>query len=278
MRNLIRFINRYSFFFLFLLFEVFAFSLLINNNRFQQSAFLNTINTLSGKTYQTISNWQEYIHLREDNQALSIALMESKNSNKNQLHTVFGNQILIEDTLYQQQFKLIQAKVINNSVHRQNNIISIDKGSLNGIKEGMGIIGPQGVVGIIKNVSEHFSTAISVLHRNAKISAKLKEQNYFGSLQWDGKDPKIGLLLDIPNHVQIAEGDTITTSGYSATFPPSIAVGVVNSFNVEEGENFYSIQMSFINDFQNLNHVFVVKNEFRDEIEFLEEQSATENE
>lgn len=278
MRNLIRFINRYSFFFLFLLFEVFAFSLLINNNRFQQSAFLNTINTLSGKTYQTISNWQEYIHLREDNQALSVALMESKNSNKNQLHTVFGNQILIEDTLYQQQFKLIQAKVINNSVHRQNNIISIDKGSLNGIKEGMGIIGPQGVVGIIKNVSEHFSTAISVLHRNAKISAKLKEQNYFGSLQWDGKDPKIGLLLDIPNHVQIAEGDTITTSGYSATFPPSIAVGVVNSFKVEEGENFYSIQMSFINDFQNLNHVFVVKNEFRDEIESLEEQSATENE
>lgn len=278
MRNLIRFINRYSFFFLFLLFEVFAFSLLINNNHFQQSAFLNAVNTLSGSTYQTISNWQEYIHLKEDNLALSEALKQAKSHNKNQLYPVFGNQLLIDDTLYQKQFKLIQAKIINNSVHRQNNIISLNKGSLNGIESGMGIIGPQGVVGVVKNVSEHFSTAISVLHRNAKISAKLKEQDYFGSLQWNGKDPKIGTLLDIPNHVQLEEGDTVSTSGFSATFPPSIPIGIVKSFEIEEGENFYHIELTFINDFQKLNHVFVVKNVYRDELENLEKQTLSEDE
>lgn len=278
MRNLIRFINRYSFFFLFLFFEVFAFSLLINNNHFHQSAFLNGLNTFSGNAYQVIANWEEYIHLREDNLELTEALKREKSIDKKQLYAVFGKKILINDTIYKRQYALIQAQVVNNSVHRQNNIITINKGSLSGIESGMGIIGPTGVVGVVKHVSEHFSTAISILHRNAKISAKLKSQDYFGSLQWNGKHPSIGTLLDIPNHVEIQIGDTISTSGYSATFPPSIALGIVKSFEVEEGENFYNIQLKFINDFQKLNHVFVVKNNFKEELESLEEQTLLEDE
>ncbi len=277
MRNLIRFIDRYSFFFLFLLFEVLAFTLLLKNNHYQQSAFLNATNELTGSLYNSYNDWEEYINLKEVNAALSEELRQQKRFEKNSLIKLFGQQIAINDTLFKRQYDLLSAQVINNSTHRQNNYITLNKGSLNGIEPGMGIVGLTGVVGIVKNVSEHFSSAVSVLHRNSKISAKLQRENYIGSMQWDGKNYLNGILNDIPNHANIKIGDTIVTSGYSSTFPPNIPIAQILEFDRPEGENFYQIKVKFINDFKQLSSVYVVKNLMLKEQKEIENQTVEEH-
>ena len=160
--------------------------------------------------------------------------------------------------------------MINNSTNKQNNYITLDKGTQSGLKVGMGVISPNGVVGVIKNVSDHYASVLSLLHTRAKISCKLQKTNYFGSLQWDGRDYKEGILLDIPNHVDISAGDTIVTSGYSSTFPENLVVGTVLSVEKPAGENFYDIRILFNNDFKHLNQVYVVKNNYQLEQDELE--------
>jgi len=183
----------------------------------------------------------------------------------------------VNDTIYKRKYFYTQARVINNSINKQNNYLTLNIGSSNGVKKGMGVIGPEGVVGIVKNVSTHFASVLSVLHRSAKISTRLKNTNYFGSMQWSGRNYKEGMLLDIPNHVDIAIGDTIETSGYSATFPEGILLGTIKNFEKPEGENFYDITISFINDFKHLTHVYVVKNNYQLEQQSLESESEEQN-
>ncbi len=270
MRNLIAFISKYSFFFLFLIFEVFAFYLLFRNNNVQRSTFLNTTNQLTGSVYESYSEWSDYLDLKEVNQLLS---EENRKLRENQIgayQRLFGENIMVNDTVYKRKYFYSKAKVINSSVNKQNNYITLNIGSSNGIRKGMGVIGPQGVVGIVKNVSEHYASVLSVLHRSSKTSAKLKNTNYFGSMQWDGLTFEEGILVDIPNHVSLEIGDTIVSSGFSATFPEGIIMGTIKSFGKPEGENFYDIKIKFSNDFKRLTHVYVVKNNYKIEQETLE--------
>ncbi|KAA3644472.1 MAG: rod shape-determining protein MreC [Bacteroidetes bacterium] len=276
MRNLIRFIDRYSFFFLFLFFEVIAFYLLFRNNHFQQAAFLNSTNAVSGGLYKKYANFSEYLNLKEINESLSEENRRLREMQIESFHQIFGENIYIQDTLYQLQYHFAKAKVINNSTNKQNNYITLDKGSHNGLEVGMGVISPNGVVGIIKNVSDHYASVLSLLHSRTKVSCKLQNTNYFGSLQWDGKDYQTGNLLDIPNHVKIEIGDTVITSGYSSTFPENLIVGIIKDFNKPEGENFYQIQVSYSNDFKNINQVYVVKNKYKNEQDSLELKTIQE--
>ncbi len=274
MRNLIRFIDRYSFFFLFLLFEVFAFYLLFKNNHYQQSSFLNSTNSFTGNVYSKYSDFTAYLDLRQINEQLA-----EQNSNllENQLnahHKLFGENIIVNDTIYERQYHYASGRVINNSTNKQNNYLTLDIGKRNGVKPGMGVISPSGIVGVVKNVSKHYSSVLSVLHSNSKISVKLKNSAYFGSVQWDGADYQEGILKDIPNHVSIALGDTIVTSGYSATFPVDLTTGIISRIEKPEGENFYDLRISFSNDFKNLSRVFIVKNNFKTEKEQLEEETT----
>jgi rod shape-determining protein MreC len=135
----------------------------------------------------------------------------------------------------------------------------------------MGVLGPQGVVGLVTQCSEHYSTVLSLLHRRARLGSKLKDSQYFGSLQWDGKDYRQGVLKDIPNHVVISIGDTIVTSGYSSIYPAEIPVATIAEFNEVPGENFYDIKVDFTTNFKNLSYVYVVKNLHRSEFDALEE-------
>lgn len=277
MRNLIRFIDKYSFFFLFLLFEVFAFYLLFQNNHYQQSSFLNSTNSLTGGMYSYYSDFTAYLDLKQINQRLAEQNSVLLENQLNAHHKLFGENIYVNDTIYTRQYHYAAAKVVNNSINKQNNYLTLDIGSLNGIKPGMGVISTNGVIGVIKNVSEHYSTVLSVLHSNSRISTKLKKSNYFGSVQWDGKDYLEGTLLDIPNHVSIAVGDTIVTSGYSSTFPHNLMVGTISEYDKPEGENFYDIRIKFSNDFKNMSQVYIVKNNLKLEKEELESETEQED-
>lgn len=276
MRNLIRFINTYSFFFLFLFFEVIAFYLLLSNNHFQQAAFLNATNRVTAGLQEDYSNLTDYLNLKEVNQNLSYENKRLRSAQQYSFQKLYGPNYLINDTIYQRQYLYTTAKVINNSTNKQNNYLTLNVGSLNGIQKGMGVLAPNGIAGVVKQVSKHYAAVVSLLHSNAKVSVKLKNSNYFGSMQWDGKHYQEGLLKDIPNHVELQIGDTILTSGYSATFPADIAVATVLSFKKIPGENFYEIKVKFLTDYKNLSFVQVVKNIRKTEQEELEEKAEEE--
>jgi rod shape-determining protein MreC len=271
MRNLIRFLSRFSFFFLFLLFELVCFYLLFQNNHFQQAAYLHSANSFTAGVYKRYSNFTDYLDLKEVNRELAAENQRLRERQLLSYQKVFGPNFLIRDTLYQKKYLYTKGKVVNNSINKQNNFLTLNIGERNGIERGMGVLGPQGVVGIVTQSSEHYSTVLSLLHRRSRVGSKLKDSEYFGSLQWDGIDYRQGVLKDIPNHVVIGIGDTIVTSGYSSIFPAEIPVATIAEFEEVPGENFYDIKVDFTTNFKNLSYVYVVKNLHRAEFEALEE-------
>ena len=277
MRNLIAFINRYSFFFLFLVFEVLAFYLLFRNNHFQRASFLNSTNKLSGAVYTKYSSLNDYFHLKEVNESLSAENERLRNESLRSYQRLFGENIIVRDTIFKKKYHYTKAKVVNNSTHKQRNYLTLNIGRLNGIESGMGVVGSSGIVGVVKNVSDHYASVVSVLHRDSKISSKLKGTRDFGSLQWNGEDYRTAKLVDIPKHVDITQGDTVITSGYSSTFPDGIAVATVIDFEKPEGENFYDINVKLINDFRKITYVYVIKNNTALEQKQLELETLEED-
>tara|TARA_R110002049_G_scaffold171475_2_gene337999 strand:+ start:1230 stop:2072 length:843 start_codon:yes stop_codon:yes gene_type:complete len=277
MRNLLGFLSRNSFFLLFLLLEGIAAFLLFQNNRYQRSEFLNSSNAATGSFYQMVNNATQYFELADINEQLAAenALLRSQLTGSK--IEIFGKNFIINDTVYQQLYSYNEATVISNTVNKANNYITLDKGTLAGVKEGMGVIGPQGIVGIVKTVSTRFSSVMTVLHSQSKISVKLKDQRYLGSLVWDGKDYQYGQLIDIPKNASIMLGDTIISSGYSSIFPSGINLATITNIEKPEGNNFYAITVKFINDFNKIEKVYVVKNVLREEQDEVEKASREED-
>ncbi len=184
---------------------------------------------------------------------------------------------VVRDTVYQQHYRFIAAKVINNSIHQKNNYITINKGSLHGIKKGMGVISPTGVVGIVLNVSQQFATIQSLLHSETRVSAMLSSSQVFGSLIWGEKiNPKRALLRDIPNHVEVKAGEEVNTSGYSL-FPQGIPLGKVTGTDISSGESFLDIEIELSTDFHNLQYVYVVIDQWDEEKKHVEAQNTADN-
>lgn len=273
MRNLLRFFTKNSFIFLFLFLEFIAFWMLVANNRYQNSKVLNSSNYLVGNLYSTVNSVNDYFHLKAQNKDLAQQNAQLQSSSITSFVKVFGTNVTINDTVHRQKFVYTSAKVINNTVNKRENYLTLDKGALNGIEAGMSVISPNGVVGIVKNVSENFSSVMSVLHQKFKLSAKIKKSGYYGSLQWDGSNYRQAQLKDIPSHVKMDIGDTVVTSGFSLLFPEQVKVGLIKDFDLKEGSNFYDIDIEFIEDYKNLHHVFVVRSLLKEELEDLENES-----
>ncbi|MFW6370179.1 MAG: rod shape-determining protein MreC [Bacteroidota bacterium] len=266
MRNLIRFIIRNHFFILFIIFEIIAFSMLVNQNAFQRSTFSSGTRAAMGRVYDNLNFFKQYLNLRETNRALQRENRELKNLLKQNYETSLTEFIEIDDSLYNQHFKYTEAKVINNSVNKQHNYLILNRGERHDVEVEMGVVSPNGLVGIVTATSPNFSTVISLLNVDTRISAKIKKNDYFGSLIWDGKDYQRALLREIPYHVNISEHDTIVTSGFSSVFPEGIRIGTIESFNAKGG-NFYEIIVKLSNDFKQLSNVYIVKNLLKEEQE-----------
>ncbi|MGF1584665.1 MAG: rod shape-determining protein MreC [Bacteroidales bacterium] len=274
MRNLIRFILNNHFFLLFILFEAVALFLVFQNNNYQRAFAFNMTRNISGKISSNIFSLRQYLYLTETN----MALLEENSKLRNSLLSSYKLRISdpgnVEfDSAWTRQYNFMPARVIKNSVNKQYNFINIDKGFAHGIGPDMAVISGKGVVGIVTGVSEHFSTIIPVLNIDLRLSSKLKNTNYFGSLHWDGKDPGMAILNEIPHHVILNKGDTIVTSGFSAIFPEGIMVGIIDEFEIEGG-NFYTVKVQLSTDFRNLNYVYVIEDLFKDELLELESTVA----
>ncbi|MEE4284554.1 MAG: rod shape-determining protein MreC [Mariniphaga sp.] len=271
MRSLIRYLLKNHAFVLFILLETLALAMVFNYNSFQKATYLNSANRVTGKVYAIYQSVTGYFGLTKINRELAQENARLRMFIENQPGFVAGT-----DTIYlnlpenDSVYRFIPAQIISNSVNRPFNYITLNKGSRHGIKPDMGIISSSGIVGVIGQVSASYSMGLSVLNQRWSISAKLRKNDYYGSLIWQGTDYRTATLSEIPLHVDIAIGDTVETSGYSSVFPEGILVGTISGFSEPDGENYYSIQVRLSVDFKSLSHVEVVENRSRNEIDELD--------
>jgi len=266
MKNLFNFLIRYHHFILFILLEVLSITFIIRYNNFQRVRFLNSSNAIAGKALDNISSINDYFTLRKQNDKLA-----AENANlKSELLSIKYSELNTLPVRQDSVMKLIPAKVINNSVNKQYNYITLNKGSRHGVRPDMGVICSDGVVGVIVNVSQNYSTALSVLNSRWTINAKMLNSNHFGPLKWEGKNPYITVLNEIPYHVQVKEEDEVVTSGYSDIFPEGILIGRVVKIGQSKGENFQEISVQLSTDFNNLYYVDIIQNSMNMERRQLE--------
>ncbi len=270
MRNLINFLIRSWFIILFIVLQGVALFLLFNNNSFHKASFVNSSNVVAGRVMETESEITDYFNLKAANRDLA----EENARLRSVLPTAFAvadkKFFLKNDTLFYQQYYFTSAKVVNNSVDRRNNYLTLNKGSLEGIMPQMGVISPRGIVGVVKDVSPHYCTVLSLLHKAVRVSAKIKKNDYFGSLVWDGANPDYAYLNDIASYVKLTKGDTIITTSYSDIFPEGIMVGTVESFDEKGTDAFHKIKVRLSTNFNNLSYVYVIKDVTRSERDSLE--------
>ncbi len=269
MRNLFAFIFRYRAFFLLLILETVCVGLMIQNNGFHRAAFLNFSDELVGKGYTAYNEVTDYLRLVEENRHLADENSRLKNVLPGSYYSDTSSVKTVRDTIRHTLYHYIPARVIQTSTNRLNNYIYINKGRDQGIAPRMAVIGPNGIVGIVNNVSDHFASLYSMLHSRVTVSARVMHQGSRGTIRWDGKSSYYVNLEEITSQEQLHQGDTIFTSGVSRLFPDNIPIGVVESFNLIEPENFYEIRVKLSTDFKKLDYVYVVNNIMHEEMDSL---------
>ena len=264
MKNLLTFVTRYYHWFILLLLEVASGVLLFQYNNYQSSVWFTSANAVVGKVYEWDAAVRSFFSLTRVNEELTLRnfYLERRVT---QLRRLYGD--LTQDTTVMQrqeleflsQYKLIPAKVVSNTVDKANNLITIDKGSLDGVEKDMGVACGSGVVGVVYLVSSHYSVVIPVLNvTSSRISCAIRGRGYFGYLQWYGGDPSVAYVEDIPRHARFKRGDWVETSGYSAIFPPGVLVGkVTNIYNSPDGLS-YRLKVKLTTDFACLRDVCVI--------------------
>jgi rod shape-determining protein MreC len=271
MRNLLNFLLKYNNLIVFLILEGIALYLLINNNDYHNSRIVKGTQGVTRNIEEKISNTRSYLNLREINSNLAAensALRNSIEKYAMQGDLKFAN---ATDSLVGQKFKYTSARVINNSVNKQKNYFTLDKGTRQGTKVDMAVTCGNNVAGVIISCSENFSVAISLLNLDFRLSARIKSSGYFGSLNWDGRNYRHAVLNEIPQHINVTKGDTIETTSYSAIFPEGIGIGTVSDFK-KSGSDFYKITVELFTDFKKLRYVNIISNMKRTEQLGLENQ------
>lgn len=271
MRLLFLLLWRNNFTLLFILLQSFCIYLLITNSYYQQATVLNASNSAVAKTMEGVNYVKEYIHLRENNEYLAQENAALRNQLRAAAYVSDTTHTLVADTARKQQYTYITAKVINNSVNHRSNYITLNRGSLQGVRPEMGVITSFGVVGIVKQVSPHYCTVISLLHKDTRISAMIKANGFFGSLVWDGDDPAVATLNEIDKTVPVHKGDTIITTTYSKIFPEGVLLGTVFEDKTKPGSSFHEIRVKLSTRFDNLNYVYIVDNLLKNEQQALED-------
>ena len=272
MGNLYQFLLRFRAFIFFVALQIVCFWLIVRNNQYQSAAFFTTSNQLAGSVLATSDNVNNYFLLEDQNKSLAIENAKLKEALAlGKQDTILNRTAQPVDTILAKQYDFIDGKVINKSVHWANNYLTINKGSADGIENGMGVISANGVVGVVKSSSKHFSTITSLLHSKAMVSSLLKRTGDLCSTSWDGELPTTGTLQYVPRHVNVKKGDTVITSGYNAVFDDGTMVGIVDVVELPENAAFYNIKLTLATDFNKLSYVYVIKNSFKVEKDSLEQ-------
>lgn len=270
MLNLWRFLSRYNIVFLFLIYFILSIILLVQNNDFQRSSTYNSSNQLIGTIYERVNAIDKFLSLTEVNDSLARENVLLRNQLKANFLEDSITTKQITDTIHKVKYEYIVGEVVNKSITSRNNYLTINKGSKQGIKKGMGVIGPNGVVGIVWNVSENFTTIQSILHSDTRITASIEGTPYFGPLIWTGDSPRIVTLTDIPNQFNLKKNQKVITSGLGVIFPKGILIGTVEQAGLKGTGSFLDVSVKLATNFYAIQYVYVIKNNYQKEQEDLE--------
>ena len=254
-----------------------CFFIIINYNKEQKSIFLNSSNIVTSKINNQVDKFEQYLSLSRENDSLQ---QQNARLIKKFIDYDINSSLRPDDTLNvdSSTYHLISANICNSTIHLTDNYITLCEGSRQGITPDMGVITQNGLVGIVKRVSENRSLVMSVLHSQTNISCAIrkKDKTIIGILNWKSSDPKILNLESVPKHQTVIEGDTVITSGYSTIFPKGILVGKVRRVTLEKGSNSYTIEVELFNDPSSWDVLYVIKNKLSDEQKKLEASMITD--
>jgi rod shape-determining protein MreC len=276
MQQIINFVFKNSTRLLFLLLLITSLTLTIQSHSYHRSTVVNSTNVLTGSVFEKMSEVNTYFSLREQNNKLA---QENASLRKILFNQKDSTTILKKDSLKgYDKIDVIQSRIINNSYSVSENYLTINSGTLQGIKEDMGVVNSQGIVGIVEKVSPKYATILSVLNVKSKINAKVKKSNHFGSLIWNAKNAGYVQLIEIPRLASVKKGDTIVTGGNSRIFPENIPVGIIDKVYTDTETNYYTLNVRLFNDMTNLNHVYIISNKESAEIKKLEKETIKADE
>ena len=276
MRNLYNFLYRIRIFLLFLLLEFVAFSWIQNSRSYQRSSIVHSANRVTGGLLERTRSLKSFIQLSDQNKQLSDENAQLRSLTKNAYLPVYRSRDTISDTVYHARYVFQEARVVSSSYHKQRNYMTLDRGTLHGVTSGMGVIGSAGIVGVVNNVSAHFCTVIPLINPAFSVSGKFVNTGFFGPVQWKNLNYRYAYLTDIPRYAQIEIGDTIVTDQRSMIFPEGLNIGYVESFDLQQDQNFFSVQLKLATDFSSTNYVYIIEDLLRNEIQTLEEDNLTE--
>jgi len=252
MYNIVRFIKLNQFLLFFIIMESVSVSLLIQNNKYQSNKIIQFTTQYTSKIYEFRSSVFSYLKLKKTNDILA-----KENA---RLNTIISQKKSddIETVNIDKKYNYISAKVINNSTNKRNNFITLNKGKVNGVKKGMGVVSNNGVIGVVHSVSKNYSLVLSILNSKSSTGVLFKKTNHPGILKWDGFDYRIATIKDLPYHVKIKKGDTVMSSNYSTIYPEKIGVGTILNFKKNKETADYHIEIDLFEDFNSLEYVYVV--------------------
>ena len=263
MRNLLEFLSKYYHWLLFVVLEVISFVLLFQFNSYQGSVWFTSANAVVGKLYELEADVESFFSLTKVNKDLTLRNFYLERQ-VNQLSRLYAD--LTKDTTiaerneleFLSRYQLIPAKVVSNSVDRNDNLMTIDRGSKDGVEKDMGVACGNGVGGVVYLVSDHYSIVMPVLNYHSRISCAIRHRGYFGYLKWQGGDASIAYVEDVPRHAKFKRGDWVETSGYSSIFPPGVLVGkIIEVYNSRDGLS-YRLKVQLTTDFGNVRDVCVI--------------------
>ncbi len=267
MRNIFLFIRRYITFISFLILQAIALWFLFNYNRFHRARFLGMANEMTGRINSQYNKVEDYFNLKEENRRVHrvndslLNLLPQNFMLRDSSTRVVQDSILYDTAGHYRRYLSRPATVVYNTINAQKNYIQINRGASLGIKDNMAVVSSDGcVVGIVVNVSSHFSQVMSLLHIQNHVSAALKKSGEFGTVEWDGKDPRYLTMKRIPKTVEVAIGDTVLTSSVSFNFPPGYMVGIVTDIKLDNTSGMYLLKLKTAANFYNLQQVHVIEN------------------
>ncbi len=279
MHELFTFFARNSKWFVFAVYVVLSIMLLVGGDPYHRHIYLTSANRVTASVYDFSNNATGYFNLRERNADLNRRNAELQSellALRERIQLMAEQQCTDTMTLDSgmMPFRFVVANVINNSIARPFNYLTLNKGERDGVRPEMGVIDASGVVGIVSVVGPRSARVISLLNPHFRLSCKLKRSDSFGSLVWDGRDPEVALLEELPRHTVYSPGDTVVTSGYSAVFPPGLPVGIVLDDDYNDHENFFTLKVKLLSDFTSLNNVQIVVSDISAELKSLEAGEA----
>lgn len=261
MRNLLQFLTRYSNFLIFIILEVVAFILIVTTHGYQQSAVWSSANNIVAGIQAINTTIGDYFRLRSENEQLAeenarLKTQLIEQTNQMEYATERNSQYVYSHL----DMEYIPARVIGMSTNKQHNYLTINKGTRDGIAEGMGVVCYDGVVGIVSAVGEKYALVVPLIHTQMNVSCELKKSHYAGGTQWNGRNYRYVQLTDISRHIAIHTGDTVVTSGLTPVFPEGIMIGVVLSTELSDGDNYHRTTLLLSTDYKTLKYVQVIHN------------------